>query len=58
MHFYNTRDVPSAGWPEPEVPVNVNVDARDLKLTSTQEAQIVAFLRTLTDQVVISIPDK
>lgn len=59
VHFYNTRDVPSAGWPTPEVPVNVNVDELgDLKLTATQEAQIVAFLRTLTDQVVITIPDR
>ena len=24
VHFYNTRDVPGAGWPAPEVAVNVN----------------------------------
>jgi len=24
VHFYNTRDVPGAGWPAPEVAVNIN----------------------------------
>ena len=25
VHFYNTRDVPEASWPDPEVPANVEV---------------------------------
>jgi cytochrome c peroxidase len=48
VHFYNTRDKES--WPEPEVPVNVNTDELgDLGLTPTEEAAIVAFLKTLSD---------
>jgi cytochrome c peroxidase len=65
VHFYNTRDAKpvcpdpftteadalAAGcWPEPEVPVNVNTkELGDLKLTPTQEAALVAFLKTLSD---------
>ena len=62
VHFYNTRDAlglcvdnndPGFAvtcWPAPEVPQNVNVDELgDLKLTTVQEADIVAFLKTLTD---------
>ncbi len=62
VHFYNTRDAlgvcidntdPGFGetcWPAPEVPQNVNVDELgDLNLTAAQEADIVAFLKTLTD---------
>jgi len=62
VHFYNTRDaladcatlaVPEVGvncWPAAEVSLNVNVDELgDLKLTAGQEADLVAFLRTLTD---------
>jgi cytochrome c peroxidase len=50
VHFYNTRDVPDAGWPAPEVPQNVNTkEAGNLKLTPPEEAAIVAFLRTLSD---------
>ena len=62
VHFYNTRDVlgicgdnndPGFGvtcWPAPEVPQNVNVDELgDLRLTAAQEADIVAFLKTLSD---------
>ena len=62
VHFYNTRDAlglcvdnndPGFGvtcWPAPEVPQNVNVDELgDLKLTADQEADIVAFMKTLTD---------
>lgn len=62
VHFYNTRDTlslcddnidPGFGvtcWPAPEVPQNVNVDELgDLNLTSAQEADIVAFLITLSD---------
>ncbi|MEJ2688395.1 MAG: cytochrome c peroxidase [Deltaproteobacteria bacterium] len=62
VHFYNTRDVlptcsdvavPQEGvncWPEPEVPENVNTDELgDLGLSEAEEADIVAFLKTLSD---------
>lgn len=55
VHFYNTRDVPGAGWkgmpwPEPEVSDNVNTaELGDLGLTEKQEADLVAFLKTLSD---------
>lgn len=49
VHFYNTRDVD--GWPPPEYPFNVNTDELgDLGLTAEEEAAIVAFLKTLTDE--------
>jgi len=65
VHFYNTRDVLPACdgdateaealakgcWPAPEVAANVNHDELgNLKLTKAEEAAIVAFLRTLTDE--------
>jgi cytochrome c peroxidase len=47
-HFYNTRDVEP--WPAPEVPVNVNADELgNLGLTAGEEADLVAFMKTLTD---------
>lgn len=50
VHFYNTRDVPGAGWPEPEVAANVNTtEMGDLGLNRGEELAIVAFLRTLSD---------
>ncbi|WP_455205793.1 cytochrome-c peroxidase [Kaarinaea lacus] len=50
VHFYNTRDVSEAGWPAAEVPENVNTnELGDLGLTPEEEADIVAFLKTLTD---------
>ena len=50
VHFYNTRDVPSAGWPAPEVSENVNTDELgNLGLSAEEEAAIVAFLKTLSD---------
>lgn len=62
VHFYNTRDVLGevnantnagfavTGWPAPEVPQNVNQDELgDLSLTAQEEADLVAFLKTLTD---------
>jgi cytochrome c peroxidase len=64
VHFYNTRDVKpvcpgdyteelalSEGcWPPPELPENVNTDELgDLGLTAEEEAEIVAFLKTLSD---------
>jgi cytochrome c peroxidase len=62
VHFYNTRDLlPAADrvkeakpgvncWPAPEVVANINKEELgDLKLTTEEEAQIVAFMRTLSD---------
>lgn len=64
VHFYNTRDVKPVCpgdyieaealaahcWPEPEVSENVNTDELgDLGLTPDEEADIVAFLMTLSD---------
>lgn len=49
-HFYNTRDVPEEGWPEPEVPNTVNTDELgDLGLDVDEEAALVAFMKTLSD---------
>ncbi len=62
VHFYNTRDVPGAGpggqdWPAPEVPANVNTaELGDLGLTDAEEDDVVAFLKTLTDRVIVNIP--
>lgn len=61
VHFYNTRDVPGAGWTFDGVfktwaqlgkEVNLNVEihgAGNLGLTAAQEADLVAFLKTLDD---------
>lgn len=55
VHFYNTRDVPGAGWAPPEVDRNVNSDIFEgvplgnFELDAEAEAAIVAFLKTLTD---------
>ncbi|OYU17947.1 MAG: cytochrome C [Rhodobacteraceae bacterium PARR1] len=65
VRFYNTRDVwpRCAGdvteaqamaarcWPAPEIEATMNRDELgNLKLTEAEEAQIVAFLKTLTDR--------
>ncbi|AAM06284.1 TPA: cytochrome-c peroxidase [Methanosarcina acetivorans] len=51
VHFYNTRDVASEGWPEPEVAANVNTEEMgDLGLNDSEERAIVAFLLTLDDE--------
>jgi cytochrome c peroxidase len=51
VHFYNTRDVPGAGWPAPEYAATMNTtEMGDLGLTPAEEAAIVAFLKTLTDR--------
>jgi cytochrome c peroxidase len=51
VHFYNTRDVPGAGWPSPEVAANINTaEMGNLGLSKGDEKAIVAFLRTLTDR--------
>lgn len=50
VHFYNTRDVASEGWGLPEIPANLNVtELGNLGLTVDEEADLVAFLKTLTD---------
>lgn len=49
VHFYNTRDTDPT-WPAPEVTENVNHDELgNLGLTPGEEADLVAFLRTLSD---------
>jgi cytochrome c peroxidase len=50
VHFYNTRDVPGAGWPAPEVAVNINTtEMGNLGLNHGEELAIVAFMTTLSD---------
>jgi len=61
VHFYNTRDVlprckpgdpgeKATCWPPPEDPTNMNtMEVGDLGLTPQQEDDLVAFLKTLTD---------
>jgi len=50
IHFYNTRDVPGAGWPVPEVAANINTtEMGNLGLTKGEELAIEAFLKTLSD---------
>ena len=49
IDFYNTRDVPGAGWAEPEVDYNLSGQLGDLELTPGEIDAIVAFLNTLTD---------
>jgi cytochrome c peroxidase len=62
VHFYNTRDTlgpardnndikfAKKGWPEPEVPTNINdSELGDLGLTEDEEKALVVFLKTLTD---------
>lgn len=70
VHFYNTRDIlttcnlqltlppqPSVDcWPAPEVSMNMNTDEMgNLGLSVSDEEDIVAFLKTLTDR---SLTDK
>lgn len=50
VHFYNTRDVAAEGWAPPEVAANVNTgELGNLGLTAEEEADVVAFMKTLTD---------
>lgn len=50
VHFYNTRDVPAANWPAAEVAQNLNTrELGNLGLSAQEEADLVAFLKTLTD---------
>jgi cytochrome c peroxidase len=49
-HFYNTRDVPGAGWDDPEYRPTINVDELgNLGLSGADEEAIVAFMMTLSD---------
>jgi cytochrome c peroxidase len=49
VRFYNTRDLPGK-WPEPEVKENMNTaDLGNLGLTEAEVADLVAFLKTLSD---------
>ncbi len=47
--FYNTRDVPEAGWPAPEVLANMDESVGNIGLSDQEVDDIVAFLNTLTD---------
>jgi cytochrome c peroxidase len=50
VHFYNTRDVPGAGWLAPEVAANINTtEMGNLGLNHGEELAIVAFLQALSD---------
>ena len=62
VHFYNSRDTlgtardntdpkfGKSGWPQPEVPQNMNSsELGNLGLSPDEEKAIVAFLKTLTD---------
>lgn len=51
VHFYNTRDVDDAEWPEPEISTNINTEELgDLGLTSEEEDAIVKFMKALSDR--------
>ncbi|MCE5190985.1 MAG: cytochrome C [Actinomycetia bacterium] len=51
VHFYNTRDLPTAGWPAPETAANLETGTvGNLGLTPVEEQAIVAFLKTLSDR--------
>jgi cytochrome c peroxidase len=50
VHFYNTRDVPGAGWPDPEYAATINTtELGDLGLNRGEELALVAFMETLSD---------
>lgn len=52
VHFYNTRDIVSANWPQPEIKENVNTtDLGNLGLTEDEEEAIVTFMKTLSDRI-------
>ena len=51
VNFYNTRDAEGSTWAPPEGAENLNTtEMGDLGLSTREEAWIVAFLKTLTDQ--------
>ena len=50
VHFYNVRDVPGSGIAPPEVAANIDTaETGNQHLTAQEEANIVSFLKTLTD---------
>jgi cytochrome c peroxidase len=50
VHFYNVRDAPGSGIAPPEVAANIDTaETGNQHLTAQEEADIVAFLKTLTD---------
>lgn len=49
-HFYNTRDVESENWPDPEYEATANdSELGDLGLSAKDEDALVKFMRTLSD---------
>lgn len=57
VHFYNLRDARPEDFPPAEVPETVNhEELGNLKLTDAEENDIVAFLKTLTDGYMDSVP--
>jgi len=59
VHFYNTIDVPGAGWPLPEVAQNINTtELGNLGLTKGEENAIVAFMATLSDGYIPTPKDR
>lgn len=50
VHFYNTRDVAAEKWEAPEIDFGMNVvNMGNLGLSAQDEADLVAFMETLTD---------
>ncbi len=50
VHFYNTRDVPGSGFATAEyTPTIDHLETGNQHLTEQEEADIVAFMKTLTD---------
>jgi hypothetical protein len=50
VHFYNARDVERGRWAPPEYSPTVNTkELGNLGLGAEDEADLVAFLRTLSD---------
>ncbi len=52
VHFYNTRDIASEKWPQPEVKENLNTtELGNLGLTAEEEDAIVVFMKALSDRL-------
>ena len=50
VHFYNVRDVGGSGIAKPEVAANIDTEETgNQHLTAQEEADIVTFMKTLTD---------
>jgi cytochrome c peroxidase len=53
VHFYNARDVAAENWPAPEYADTMNTEELgNLGLTNAQENDLVAFLKTLSDEFI------